>query len=197
MSQQQKRIALIAGVVVLILVVWIVSGYNGLVRKQEKVDQTWAEVQSTYQRRLELVPNIVSVVRGVADFEKTTFTDLAEARSRAMSGLGSINSKDSSGVHQQYTSQDSVAARANRLIAVIENYPELRATEAFHQLQAQLSGTERRIKVARNDFNSAVRAYNTSVRSFPTNIVAGLFGFKKREGFQADNDADKAVEIKF
>ena len=195
---QQKNLTryTITGICLFILVFWIVTSYNSLVKKQEKVKQQWAEVQNTYQRRLDLIPNLVNVVKGVSDFEQTTLQKIAEARSNALAGL-SNNEITGENYQRQKQLQDSLAAAANRLIIVIEKYPTLKGTAAYSGLQTQLQGTERRIKVARNDFNEAVANYNRKVRSFPVNILAGLFGFKKKEGFAADAGTDKSIEIKF
>jgi len=153
-------------------------------------------VQNTYQRRLDLIPNLVNVVKGVSEFEQTTLQKIAEARSNALAGL-SNNEITGSNYQRQQALQDTLASNTNRLIVVIEKYPVLKGTAAYSGLQTQLEGTERRIRVARNDFNEAVATYNKKVRSFPTNLIAGLFGFKKKEGFEAVAGSDKAVEIKF
>ncbi len=195
---QQKRFSgyIVGGVILLILVTWIITSYNSLVKKQEKVKQLWSEVQNTYQRRLDLIPNLVNVVKGVSEFEQTTLQKIAEARSDALAGL-SNNEITGSNYQRQQALQDTLASNTNRLIVVIEKYPVLKGTAAYSGLQTQLEGTERRIRVARNDFNEAVATYNKKLRSFPTNLIAGLFGFKKKEGFEAVAGSDKAVEIKF
>ncbi|NCT75762.1 MAG: LemA family protein [Chitinophagaceae bacterium] len=195
MRSKKSVYLLIAGVVVLLLI-YVAVAYNGLVKKEERVNQQWAEVQSTYQRRLDLIPNLVNVVKGVSDFEQGTLEEIAAARAKALSGLQSttVNGENYAG---QTRLQDSLAASVNRLIVVVEKYPALKGTAAYSGLQTQLEGTERRIKVARQDFNAAVADYNTSVRSSATGLVARLFGFKVKEGFTADAGSDKAVEIKF
>lgn len=195
--QQKKLIPyVIGGSVLLILLLWSFSSYNSLVKKEEKVKLQWSEVQNTYQRRLDLIPNLVNVVKGLSDFEQTTLEKIAETRSKALSGL-SNNELTGENYEQQKQLQDTLAAAANRIIVQIEKYPALKGTAAYAGLQTQLEGTERRIKVARNDFNAAVATYNSKVRSFPTNITAGLFGFKKKEGFEGAAGTDKSVEIKF
>lgn len=195
---QQKKFTryIVGGIVLFIFITWIITSYNSLIKKQEKVKQQWSEVQNTYQRRLDLIPNLVNVVKGVSGFEQTTLQQIAEARSKALSGL-SNNEITGENYQRQQTLQDSLAATTNRLIIAIERYPVLKGTAAYSGLQTQLEGTERRIRVARNDFNEAVAVYNKKVRSFPTNIISGLFGFKKKEGFEAVAGSDKAVEIKF
>ena len=196
MQQNKFSGYIVGGAILLVLVIWIISSYNSLVKKQEKVKQQWSEVQNTYQRRLDLIPNLVNVVKGVSEFEQTTLQKIAEARSNALAGL-SNNEITGSNYQRQQALQDTLASNTNRLIVVIEKYPVLKGTAAYSGLQTQLEGTERRIRVARNDFNEAVATYNKKVRSFPTNLIAGLFGFKKKEGFEAVAGSDKAVEIKF
>lgn len=164
-------------------------------KKQENVQQKWSEVQSTYQRRLDLTPNLVNVVKGLSNFEHNTFVAVADARNKAMQGTGS--DLNAANYNKQSALQDSLAAASNRMIISIEKYPELHGTEAYRGLQTQLEGNERRIKVAREDFNAAVADYNKTVRSFPTNLSAGMLGFKAMDGFKADPGADKNVEIKF
>jgi len=195
MRSKKSVYLLIAGVIVLLLI-YVMVTYNGLVKKEERVNQQWAEVQSTYQRRLDLIPNLVNVVKGVSDFEQGTLEEIAAARAKALSGLQttSVSGENYAG---QTRLQDSLAASVNRLIVVVERYPALKGTAAYSGLQTQLEGTERRIKVARQDFNAAIAEYNISVRSSATGLVARLFGFKVKEGFTADAGSDKAVEIKF
>lgn len=195
--QQKKYTGYIVGVVVLLLlIVWAVASYNSLVSKQESVKKMWAEVQSTYQRRLDLIPNLVNVVKGVSDFEQTTLEKITEARSKALKGLTN-DTISGENYRQQKAAQDDLAEAANRLIIQIEKYPTLKGTAAYAGLQTQLEGTERRIRVARNDFNGAVADYNKKVRTFPTNLLAKLFGFKAKDGFAADAGTEKSVEIKF
>ena len=195
---QQKKVIrfIIGGAILLILITWLLTTYNGLVKKEEKVKLQWSEVQSVYQRRIDLIPNLVNVVKSVSGFEQTVLEKISEARAAAARG---ITNDEISGENyeQQKRLQDSLAAAANRMIAVIEEYPNLKSTEAYTGLQTQLIGTERRIKVARNDFNAAIADYNKKVRSFPTKLLAGMFGFKKKQGFQAEAGADKSVEIDF
>jgi LemA protein len=194
---QKKRSGfIVGGAILLIIIIWIITSYNSLVKAQEKVKQQWSEVQNTYQRRLDLVPNLVNVVKGVSEFEQSTLTQIAEARARALNGMSS-DEISAENYQRQKTLQDTLAASTNRLIVIIEKYPVLKGTAAYSGLQTQLEGTERRIKVARNDFNEAVAIYNKKVRGFPTNVAAGLFGFKKKEGFEAVAGNENPVEIKF
>ncbi len=185
----------IIGGILVVVGIWLITTYNGLVKKDEKVQFQWNEVQNAYQRRLDLVPNIVSVVRGGAQYEQTTLQQVTEARAKAASiNATTINAAN---YQQQTAAQDELAAAANRLLVTIEKYPELKGTKAFTGLQTQLERTELRIKLARKDFNKEVAVYNSSVKSFPTKIAASILGFPPREGFQADTGADKSVEIKF
>lgn len=195
---QQKKFTgfIVGGVILLLLFLWILTTYNSLVKKEEKVKLQWAEVQSTYQRRLDLIPSLVNVVKGVSDFEQTTLEKITEARSKALSGL-SNNELTGENYQNQKNLQDTLASAANRMIVLIEKYPTLKGTAAYSGLQTQLEGTERRIKVARNDFNAAIADYNRKVRSFPNNILSGLFGFKIKKGFESDTGSEKAVDIKF
>lgn len=195
--QQKKYTGFIAvGAILLILVIWILASYNSFIKNEEKVKLQWSEVQSTYQRRLDLIPSLVNVVKGVSDFEQTTLTKITEARSRALSGM-SDDAITAENYQKQKQLQDTLAASANRMILLIEKYPTLKGTAAYSGLQTQLEGTERRIKVARNDFNRSVADYNRKVRSFPANLLAGIFGFKKKVGFEATAGSEKSVEIKF
>ncbi len=191
-----KRVPFLIGGILLLLIIWMVVSYNSLVNKQEKVKLTWSEVQNTYQRRLDLIPNLVNVVKGASEFEKETFRKIAEARANAQANLGNSDPSPE-GLKKQQEAQDSLASTINRLIVLVEKYPELKATTAYAGLQTQLEGTERRIRIARNDFNGAVADYNKKLRGFPTSLVGGMLGFKTKSGFSADEGADKTVEITF
>ena len=187
----------VIGVVVLLVVVAVVGGYNGLVGKREATDQAFSNIQSQYQRRADLVPNLVKTVQGAADFEKSTITDVTNARAKATS-MNIDPSKATPEQLQQYqNAQGELSQALGRLLAVAENYPQLKATEAFRDLQSQLEGTENRIAVARNDYNNVARTYNTSIQTFPTNLTAGLFGFDKKAYFEADKGAEKAPQVDF
>lgn len=199
MRRTSPVIWIVLGIVVIFLF-WGCSGYNGLVKQDEVVKQSWANVQSDYQRRADLIPNLVSTVKGAANFEKETYTQVALARSGQLKQavnvpVDSLTPQRMQQIQQandQYTS----AARAAFNI-VIERYPDLKATSNFTGLQTQLEGTENRINVSRKDYNNAVRDYNVKVRSFPTNIFAGMFGFKQRAEFQAQANADQAPKVEF
>jgi len=187
----------IIGGILILLGIFLMVTYNSLVKKEEQVKLQWNEVQNSYQRRIDFIPNVVNVVKGQADFEQTTLQQLTEARAKAAAVTVSGNELTADKFNQQTAAQDGLAVATNKLLITVEKYPELKGAAAFKGLQTQLEGTERRIKVARKDFNIAIADYNSSVRSFPTKVVAGLFGFKPRQGFESDAGADKNVEIKF
>jgi LemA protein len=182
--------------VLAVLGIYLITAYNSLVKKQEKVNLQWNEVENAYQRRLSLIPNLVNVVKGQADFEQTTLQKIAEARSKA-AGITLSGDVSSDKYVQHNAAQNELAAATNNLIISIEKYPSLKGTAAFAGLQTQLEGTENRIKIARKDFNEAIAVYNNAARRFPTSLVAGLFSFKTKEGFQADTGSDKSIVIKF
>jgi len=187
----------IIGGLLVVIGIFLIITYNSLVKKEVRMQTQWSEVQNAYQRRVDLIPNLINVVKGAADFEQNILTEITEARSKVQAvNIDSAN-VDASKFQQQNTAQNRLANVSNKIIITIERYPQLKGTEAFLALQTDLLGTERRIKVARKDFNEAVRDYNSSVRSFPTNLAAGLFGFKAKNGFEADSGTDKATEIKF
>jgi LemA protein len=173
------------------------SGYNGLVKQDEVVKEKWNNVQSDYQRRADLIPNLVNTVKGEANFEQQTLINVIEARSKATSVKVDPSNITPEKLAEFQQAQSGVSSALGRLLAVVESYPNLKANEGFRNLQTQLEGTENRIKVARNDFNTAVKDYNTQVRSFPMNLFAGMFGFKTKEGFAAEAGSDKAPEVKF
>lgn len=191
-----KRLSgIIVGAIVVIAAIWLITTYNALVKKQEKVSLQWNEVQNAYQRRLDLIPNLVNVVKGGADFEQSTLQKIAAARAKAQSLT--VTNVTAENVSNVTAAQNELAQEAMRLVAVIEKYPDLKGAKAFLDLQAQLEGTERRIKFARKDFNEAIQDYNSRIKTFPTKLVAGILGFSVKEGFVADAGAEKAVEIKF
>lgn len=195
---KSKSLVLIAiAVLLLILGGCGCSGYNGLVQQDEVVKNKWANVQSDYQRRSDLIPNLVNTVKGEANFEQTTLTNVIEARAKATQMRVDPANLTPEKLKEFQAAQGELSSALGRLLMVTENYPNLKANEGFRNLQAQLEGTENRIKVARNDFNDAVRGYNTKVRSFPMNLLAGMFGFAPKEGFTADPGSENAPEVKF
>jgi LemA protein len=173
------------------------NGYNGLVKLDETVKNAWANVESDYQRRSDLIPNLVNTVKGEANFEQTTLQNVISARASATQVKLDANDLSPEKIQQYQAAQGQLSQALGKLLMVTENYPNLRANDAFRGLQTQLEGTENRIKVARNDFNDAVAAYNVKARTFPNNIFAGMFGFKTKEGFKAEAGSEKAPEVKF
>ena len=185
-------------VVALIIAVWAMGQYNGLVQSREAVNTAWAQVENVYQRRMDLIPNLVATVKGVAAFEKETYIAVAEARAKA--GQIKITPEmlnDPATFKKFEESQAALGSALSRLLAVAENYPQLKANQNFLELQSQLEGTENRIAVERRKFNEVAQGYNTKIKSFPANILAGLFGFKERPYFSAAPGAEKAPEVKF
>ena len=191
------------GLLILLLVIGFAGcagcgTYNSLVNQDEAVEQSWADVETQYQRRADLIPNLVNTVRGAADFEQETLESVTEARARATSiNVTAEDLDDPAKIRQYQEAQSALSQSLGRLLAVAENYPELRATEAFRDLQAQLEGTENRINTARTRYNESVRQYNTSVRQFPAAIFAGVFGFDTRTPFEAEAGAEEAPTVDF
>ena len=188
-----------ASLVVLLFSFTGCGSYNRLVALEQTVNKKWADVQSVYQRRADLIPNLVSTVSGAANFEKSTLTEVTNARA----SVGQVKldpSKaptDAAELEKFQQAQGQLSTALSRLLVVTENYPQLRATEAFQNLQAQLEGTENRISVERNNFNTAVQEYNTALGTFPTNMLNKMFGFQPRPFFNAAPGAEKAPEVKF
>jgi LemA protein len=201
MTRGNSRLGLILFLgVAAILVIFAVSSYNRLVALDQGVSAQWAQVENVYQRRADLVPNLVETVRGAAGFERDTLTQVTEARARVgQMTVGREVLEDPQAFQRFQEAQDQLSSALSRLLVVSERYPELQATQAFRDLQAQLEGTENRITVERQRFNEAARAFNTRRNSFPTNVVAGLFGarFKERPYFQAQAGAQTAPSVKF
>lgn len=191
----KKNIIIIA--VVALVAIWGISSYNGLVNKEETVSNTWANVEASYQRRADLIPQLVNTVKGYAAHESATLENLVSARAKATQATVSIDDLSEENIQKFQEAQGEVGAAISRLLAITENYPDLKANENFSELQAQLEGTENRINEARKNFNTAVKEYNISVRRFPNNILAGMFGFERKAEFKADESASKAPEVKF
>lgn len=191
-----KGLFIFLGIVVLLVLVGG-CGYNGMNSSRVEVDHKFADLQSSYQRRADLIPNLVEVVKGVADFEKTTLTQVIQARANATSIK--IDPKDMTPekLKEFQASQGQLSQALGRLMVVSEQYPQLKANENFKSLQDQLEGTENRIKVSRDAFNSVVTSYNVKVTSFPNNILAGMFGFKEKPMFQAEAGSQVAPKVKF
>ena len=197
-----KNHASVFGKILLTVLLFSFSGcgtYNRLVTLEQTVNKKWADVQSVYQRRADLIPNLVSTVQGAANFEKSTLTEVTNARA----SVGQVKLDPSKApteaaeLEKFQQAQGQLTAALSRLLVVSENYPQLRATQAFQDLQKQLEGTENRISVERNNFNTAVQQYNTALQTFPTNMLNKMFGFKERPFFNAAPGAEKAPEVKF
>ncbi|MFN8311527.1 MAG: LemA family protein [Cyclobacteriaceae bacterium] len=187
---------IIIGVLAL-LVIWVFSSYNGLVSKEQDVNKAWGNVESDYQRRADLIPNLVNTVKGSANFEQETLTKVMEARASATQVKIDASSLTPDNVAAFQQAQSGLSSALGRLLAVSENYPDLKASESFRDLQAQLEGTENRINVSRQRFNDAVNIYETGRRSFPAAMFSGMMGFKEKGYFKADAGAEKAPEVKF
>jgi LemA protein len=173
------------------------GGYNKMVNLDENVQAKWGNVNSDYQRRNDLIGNLVETVKGAANFEKSTLTAVIEARAKATSMNVNADNLTPEKIQQFQQAQGQLSGALSRLLVVAEQYPQLKATQNFSDLQTQIEGTENRIKVSRNDFNTAVQEYNSTVRRFPNNIFAGMFGFHRKEGFRAESGAEKAPKVQF
>ena len=172
-------------------------GYNSMVKLDENVKSKWGTVETQYQRRSDLIPNLVSTVKGAANFEQGTLTAVTEARAKATQMTVSAEDLTPANIEKYQAAQGQLSQALGKLLSITENYPELRATQQFADLSAQLEGTENRITVSRKDFNDAVQGYNGKIRSFPTNLTAGMFGFKTKGYFQSDAGAATAPKVEF
>jgi LemA protein len=192
-----KKTWIIVIAVIAVIAIYFTSTYNSMVAQEEAVSTAWSNVENQYQRRSDLIPNLVNTVKGYAAHEKETFDAVVSARAKATQTTVSIDDLTPEKMQAYQRAQGEVGSALSRLLAVTENYPELKANENFKELQAQLEGTENRISVERRKFNETVRGYNTAIRKFPRNIVAGMFGFEKHPYFEAEEGSEKAPEVKF
>lgn len=192
-----KKGTIITLVIVAVLAIIGVTGYNNLVNLDENVENNWAQVETQYQRRLDLIPNLVSVVKGYASHEKETFKGVVEARSRATQISIDPKNITPEKLAEFQKAQGDVSNALGKLLMIRENYPDLKANEQFINLQAQLEGTENRIAVARKDFNNSTNEYNKAIRRFPKNILAGIFGFDQKTYFKSDETASAAPKVEF
>ncbi|WP_293298966.1 LemA family protein [Pedobacter sp. UBA4863] len=192
-----KKVLIGIVAIVALLALFSGCGYNSLVQLDEDVKTKWNNVETQYQRRADLIPNLVSTVKGAAKFEQETLTAVIEARSKASQITVDPNKLNEENIQKYQQAQGQITQALGRLMVLTENYPQLKATDQFRDLSAQLEGTENRITVARNDYNTSVQAYNTKVRTFPNNITAGLFGFGQKAGFKADAGAENAPKVEF
>ncbi|MDP4187473.1 MAG: LemA family protein [Bacteroidota bacterium] len=173
------------------------NGYNNMVSMNEQVKQQWAQVENVYQRRSDLIPNLVNTVKGVANFEKSTLTQVIEARAKATAVNINPKNLNAQSLKEFQSAQDNLSSSLSRLMVVVERYPDLKANQNFLDLQAQLEGTENRITVERGKFNESAQAYNVYIRQFPRNIFAKMFGFEEKAYFEAQKGSEKAPSVQF
>ena len=192
-----KKSNIIIIVAIVIVAIWAITGYNGLVSQDETVANSWANVEAAYLRRADLIPQLVNTVKGYANHEKTTLDAVVSARTKATQMTVSVDDLSEENIQKFQEAQGEVGAAIGRLLAITESYPELKANENFSELQAQLEGTENRINEVRKKYNDAVKTYNISVRRFPNNILSGMFGFERKAEFKAEEGASKAPEVNF
>ena len=192
-----KKSTIIILVVVAVVAVWAVTGYNGLVKADEAVSNAWSNVENQYQRRADLIPNLVNTVKGYASHEKETLDAVISARTRATQVTVDADNLTPEKLLEYQKAQGEVGAALGRLLAITEAYPDLKANQNFLELQAQLEGTENRISVERRNFNDVAKSYNTSIRTVPKNLLAGMFGFEKRPYFEAQEGAEQAPVVQF
>ncbi|OYT15649.1 MAG: LemA family protein [Bacteroidetes bacterium 4572_77] len=190
-------ILLVIVVVIFMMGGWFVGKYNGMVVANETVNEKWAQVENVYQRRADLIPNLVATVKGYATHEQETLQGVVEARAKATSTTIDAGNMDAAALQKFQSAQSGLSSALSRLMVVVEKYPDLKANENFKQLQAQLEGTENRIAVERKRFNEAAKNYNLSIRVFPNNMLAGMYGFEKKAYFQAEEGAKTAPKVEF
>ena len=194
---EMKKALIIIAAIAAVVVVWAVTGYNGLVSGDEKVKSAWSQVENVYQRRLDLIPNLVATVKGYAEHEQGTLESVTAARSKATQITVDPNSLTEESIAAFQEAQGEIGAALGRLLAISENYPDLKANQNFMELQAELAGTENRIATERRKYNETARTYNTMVRRFPKNILASMFGFTQKGYFEADDAAAAAPKVEF
>lgn len=193
----KKKSTIIVIAIVAVVAIWAVSAYNGLVNLDEGVANKWGDVETQYQRRADLIPNLVNTVKGYATHEQETLESVVAARSQATQIKVDPENLTPEKLAEFQKAQGEVTSALGKLLAITENYPDLKANQNFLELQAQLEGTENRINVARVNFNDATKRYNTAIRRFPKNILAGMFGFEKRSYFEAQDGAETAPQVQF
>ena len=193
----KKSSVLILGIIVLVVVLWGVKAYNNMVSQEEGVSTAWANVESQYQRRADLIPNLVNTVKGYAAHESETLQAVVNARTKATSINIDAENMTAEQLQEYQKAQSEVGGALGRLIAVAESYPDLKANQNFLELQAQLEGTENRIAVERKNFNEAAKKFNTYIRKFPQSLLSGVFGFDKKPYFEAEEGSQKAPTVQF
>ena len=192
-----KKSTIIILALLAVKVIWCITGYNGLVKADEALNTAWSNVENQYQRRADLIPNLVNTVKGYAEHEKETLDAVVAARTRATQVTVDAENLTPEKLQEYQKIQNEVGAALGRLLAVAEAYPDLKANTNFLELQAQLEGTENRISVERRNFNEAAKSYNTSIRTFPRSILAGMFGFEKRPYFEAQQGVETVPVVQF
>lgn len=198
MMKKGCLIAIVAAVaIVLACFGWVKSTYNGFVQQQEGVEAAWAQVENVYQRRADLIPNLVATVKGYAKHEQETLDKVVSARAKATQITVDPTNLTAESLKKYQEAQGELGSALGKLLAITENYPDLKANENFLQLQAQLEGTENRITVERKTFNEVAQTYNSAIRQFPGNIIAGMFGFERKPYFEAESGAEKAPKVEF
>lgn len=196
-KEMKKKSTIITIAIVAVVAIWAVSAYNGLVNLDEGVANKWGDVETQYQRRADLIPNLVNTVKGYAAHEQETLESVIAARSNATQIKVDPENLTPEKLAEYQEAQGQVTSALGKLLAITENYPDLKANQNFLELQAQLEGTENRINVARMNFNEATKKYNTAIRRFPKNILAGMFGFEKRSYFESQDGAETAPQVQF
>lgn len=197
MKKKSTIIIIVVIVVIILLFSWVKGTYNGLVSKEEAVNSQWAQVENVYQRRSDLIPNLVATVKGYAEHEQKVLTDVVEARAKATSINLNADNMTPENMQAFQNAQEQLSGALSRLLVTVEKYPDLKANQNFLELQAQLEGTENRITVERQKFNNTAKEYNQSIRHFPANIFANMFGFEKIAYFEAQQGAEVAPKVEF
>lgn len=197
MKKKSTIIIIVVIVVIILLFSWVKGTYNGLVSKEEAVNSQWAQVENVYQRRSDLIPNLVATVKGYAEHEQEVLTDVVEARAKATSINLNADNMTPENMQVFQNAQEQLSGALSRLLLTVEKYPDLKANQNFLELQAQLEGTENRITVERQKFNNTAKEYNQSIRHFPANIFANMFGFEKIAYFEAQQGAEVAPKVEF
>ncbi|MBQ2878723.1 MAG: LemA family protein [Bacteroidaceae bacterium] len=192
-----KKSTIIVIAILAVVVIWAISAYNGMVTLEESVSKAWSDVETTYQRRADLIPNLVNTVKGYATHESNTFQEVAAVRAKATQMTIPAEELTEENMRKFSQTMGEMNSALSRLIAISESYPELKASENFSELQAQIEGTENRINEARKKYNASVKDYNIAVRRFPGNIIAGIFGFHKKAEFKSNEGAEIAPEVSF
>lgn len=195
-SSMSRTLWIVLGIIA-VLLLWVWSGYNGLIGSQGNVQAEWANVETTYQRRFDLVPNLVNTVKGAANFEQQTLLSVTEARTKWLNASAGASADPTAARTAQVAAAQQFDSALARLLVTVEAYPQIQGTQAFRDLMTQLEGTENRIAVARRDYNQAVMRYNIRVRRFPGNILAGVFGFGTEESFESQPESENAPAVNF